>query len=906
VPSEHWFLTYRRWAAYAAAMAVDDLSGRRLGGFELIEPLGEGSFGSVWRARQVRLDRDVAVKVLDPLVARDPNAASRFEREGRSAASLDHPSIVPVYEAGDDDGLYYLAMRLVDGETLADVIEREAPLSEQRVAELLGPIADALDAAHATGLIHRDVKPANILIEDGRPYLSDFGIAASARELGRYTTGSIGTAEYMSPEQARGDTVDHRSDLYALGCVAYHAVTGRSPFARDDIVATLLAHSTDEVPETGDDGLDAFFAKALAKSPDDRFSSGAEFMDAFDGGDVVPLGGHGVSTRRSSSRRRAAALMAVVGAVSFGIAGVVVSDRNGSQPVGDPAPSPTAAPTRPPVVSDPPRSTAAAAPDPGNDAVATTVAVAIDTTAAATVRDGGSVRLGTTLTLDDPNPHSSLDTSKVLSEWVLPVMYRIDERLEPVPSLAAGPPVAVDGDPLTLRWEIRADRSWDDGSPVTAADIVATHQYLVDPATNASSTLLYASIETIDARSATEVEIGLAEPNGAAHLLFSTIHPIIQAAAWEAHRDAGGTAADFLDDGVTFSAGPYRVATGRTNPGEIELVPNTAWAGEPDPALESIEVANYADSIALVEAKARGEVDMIWVDDVTRDELLDATAIDGTVTQVGTANAATQLTMNLTTPALEDPLVRQAIFHALDRDAIVDTAVGRKTGGIVDPWNSLVFAAGQRDDSVPFADGYDPDLSEELLDRAGWTRPPGRNAVRQNAAGELLELQGVLLADADSNNAALAIADNLGDVGIQFRAAAGNSESTNERINSGDFDLLLQFRVFSNDPIATEFSFASDRCPATIDGCSGDGVNVGSFSDPRVDEALARAALTSDPDDRLDVFAEVDRLLFDALPAIPLFVEPAFVTYDDDIVGVVMAPNVGPLVSLAGWALVDA
>ena len=202
----------------------------------------------MWRARQLRLDRDVAVKVLDPLVARDPTAARRFEREGRAAASLDHPSIVPVYEAGDDDGLYYLAMRIVDGETLADLIDREAPLPPARVLELLAPIADALDAAHASGLIHRDVKPANILIEHGRPYLADFGIAASARELGRYTTGSIGTAEYMAPEQARGDDLDHRSDLYALGCVAYHALTGRSAFARDDIVATLLAHSVDPVP----------------------------------------------------------------------------------------------------------------------------------------------------------------------------------------------------------------------------------------------------------------------------------------------------------------------------------------------------------------------------------------------------------------------------------------------------------------------------------------------------------------------------------------------------------------------------------------------------------------------------------------------------------------------------------
>lgn len=910
-------------------MAVDDLSGRRLGGFELIEPLGEGSFGSVWRARQVRLDRDVAVKVLDPLVARDPNAARRFEREGRSAASLDHPSIVPVYEAGDDDGLYYLAMRLVDGETLADLVDRNAPIDRQSVAELLGPVAEALDAAHASGLIHRDVKPANILIEDGRPYLSDFGIAASARELGRYTTGSIGTAEYMAPEQARGDAVDHRADLYALGCVAYHAVTGHSPFARDDVVSTLMAQATDPIPTTGNDDLDTFFARAMAKDPDDRFDNGVAMIGAF-GGAVVEAGSaargigssSGADPHRSGNRRRVVVVGAAVGVLAL-VAGAVVlggGDRGEESEDTDGGVST-------------PISTAAEIGQEGADLGTAADGVDVDTGSegenadavidagdaadgapstsvesdVVTLRDGGTVRVGTTLTLDDPNPHSSLDTSAVVSEWVLPVMYRIDENLEPVPSLAVGPPVASPDNPLLLTWTIDGERQWDDGTSVTTADIVATHEYLTSPGTNAISTFLYDKVAAIRTIDDTTLEIELSEPSGAAYLMYSTIHPIIKADAWRQHLAGDGTAADFLVAGPDFSAGPYRIATGRQNPGEIELVPNLGWNGANRPALETVEIATYESSTDLVEAKGRGEIDLIWVEDVTRDELRDAAALDATEVQVGTASVATQLTFNFSTPALQDELVRQAIFAALDRNAIVDTAVGRKTDTVAEPWNSLVFAEGQRDDSQPFADGggYDPARAEELLDAAGWTRPAGQDVVRQNAAGELLELQGVLLADADSNNAALEIANNLFEIGVQFRAAPSNTDVTNERINTGDFDLLLQFRVFNNDPVATEFSFASYECPATVVGCSGSGVNVGAFADDRVDELLTLADTITDPDARLDVYAEIDRRLAETLPAIPLFVEPAFTAYDDDIAGVVMAPNVGPLTSLADWGLIE-
>lgn len=869
-------------------MTVDDLRGRRLGGFELLEPLGQGSFGSVWRARQTRLDRDVAVKVLDPLVARDPDAARRFEREGRSAASLDHPSIVPVYEAGDDDGLYYLAMRLVDGETLAAAIDREGAMTPDRVAALLAPIAAALDSAHATGLIHRDVKPANILIEDGRPYLSDFGIAASARELGRYTTGSIGTAEYMAPEQAKGDTVDHRTDLYALGCVAYQAVTGRSPFARDDVVSTLMAHSTDDAPPTGDERLDGFFAQALAKDPAQRFDSGADFIAAFVGDHVAtpptrPTTGTGRPTRRLARAGGGIALAAL-------IVGAVVLNMGGDD-------SPTATP---------PETTLAAvaeavttlAPD-----VTEQPATSIATTEApiepdvAALRSGGSVAVGTTLSLEDPNPHSNLDVAKLLSEWVLPVMYRIDENLDAVPSLATGPPIAAD-DGLTLTWSIHNDRSWADGTPITTEDIVATYEYLTAADTSATSAALYDSVAAVTALDPTTLRIELTQPSGAAYLMFSTIHPIIKDVVWRDHLAAGATAATFLVDGIDFAAGPYQLAT-RQNPGEVALTRNTAWTGDTEPALDRIAFASYPDTDALVEAQTLRQVDMIWIDDVSGSEVLDVRDIADTEILVDNSSVAVQMSLNLQSEPLQDPLVRRAILHAINRDVIVQTAVGRKTNTVADPWNSLVFAPGQRGDQQPFADSFDVDEANRLLDEAGWLRPT--DDVFRRKDGTDLALTIVLNADSDSINTAIAIEDSLQAVGIDITGTPGSPELTNQRMDEAAFDLLLQFRLFNNDPIATGLSFATSACPASVVGCEGSGVNFGAFTDAEIDAALELADSTTDPDARLGVYSDIDQQLVELVPAVPLYVEPAFTAFRNDVGGISTAPNVGPIVSLDGW-----
>jgi serine/threonine-protein kinase len=247
----------------------------------------------VYRARDERLRRLVAVKVMAPQWAADADFRHRFTAEARAATTVDHPHVIPVYEAGDADGVLFIAMRLVTGGDLLGVLRREQPLPPARALDLLSPVASALDAAHAAGLVHRDIKPANILL-DVRPeepdhvYLSDFGLSKGALSVISLTQSGqyLGTPYYSAPEQARGDRVDGRADQYALACVAFELLTGRPPFERDQPLTLLLAHLTASPPaltERRPDlpaAADPMMARALAKAPDERYPSCLEFTEA--------------------------------------------------------------------------------------------------------------------------------------------------------------------------------------------------------------------------------------------------------------------------------------------------------------------------------------------------------------------------------------------------------------------------------------------------------------------------------------------------------------------------------------------------------------------------------------------------------------------------------------------------
>jgi serine/threonine protein kinase len=276
-------------------MATDARIGSELAGYRIEGVLGRGGMSVVYLARHQRLDRRVALKVLAPDLAEDERFRERFIRESRIAAGLEHPNVIPVYEAGEADGLLFIAMRYVRGTDLRSLIKAEGSLDPARVVHLLSQVAGALDAAHTDGLVHRDVKPANILIAPPvekaareHVYLSDFGLTKrSSSESGITATGQfVGTLDYAAPEQFEGKPLDGRTDIYSLGCVLYEALTGEVPFRRDQDAAMMFAHlmsppptATEANPELPD-AIDPVVARAMAKRPEDRYPTAGELVGA--------------------------------------------------------------------------------------------------------------------------------------------------------------------------------------------------------------------------------------------------------------------------------------------------------------------------------------------------------------------------------------------------------------------------------------------------------------------------------------------------------------------------------------------------------------------------------------------------------------------------------------------------
>jgi serine/threonine-protein kinase len=262
-------------------------------GYRVDEQIGAGGMAVVYRARDERLGRPVALKVLAPSLASDAEFRARFVREWRAATAVEHPHIIPVYAADEADGILYIAMRLVNGGDLSSLVRRTGPLAPEQAAGFVSAVASALDAAHGIGLVHRDIKPGNMLLDSasGLPdhvYLSDFGLTKNAQSgTALTTTGSfMGTPDYVAPEQINGARVDGRTDQYALACVAVYLLTGRPPFSRSETVALLWAHMTDAPPSLSalrpglPPAVDAVIARAMAKSPDERYGTCGQFAAA--------------------------------------------------------------------------------------------------------------------------------------------------------------------------------------------------------------------------------------------------------------------------------------------------------------------------------------------------------------------------------------------------------------------------------------------------------------------------------------------------------------------------------------------------------------------------------------------------------------------------------------------------
>jgi YVTN family beta-propeller protein len=305
--------------------------GTVLAGYRVEALLGRGGMGVVYLAEQERLHRKVALKLVAPELAADERFRERLLRESRLAASIDHPNVLPIYDCAEADGQLYVAMRYVEGTDLARVLAEEAPLEPARAVELCARVADALDAAHARGLVHRDVKPANVLLSSGgHVYLADFGLTRTASAPGSLERSHFaGSADYAAPEQIEGGPVDGRADVYSLACLLFECLTGEPPFRRDSQLATLWAHLDEPPPAASRRNpalageLDAVLARDLAKEAGERSATCSALVD-----DARLALGLGVP--RSRTRLIAVATAAAVVVVLAAVLPTVLLTRGGS------------------------------------------------------------------------------------------------------------------------------------------------------------------------------------------------------------------------------------------------------------------------------------------------------------------------------------------------------------------------------------------------------------------------------------------------------------------------------------------------------------------------------------------------------------------------------------------------
>jgi hypothetical protein len=264
-------------------------------GCRIEKRLRPGGMSVVYLAEHLHLGRKVALKLLDPRLAQDEDYRKRFIRESRLAAGLYHPNIVPIYDAGEAEGIPYIMMHFVEGSDLSEMIAGDGPLTPEHILPVLSQVTGALDAAHDRGLVHRDVKPANILIASGdgpepvgHVYLTDFGLAKQVESGTRLTRAGLfmGTLDYVAPEQIQGQGVDRRADVYSLGCVVYECFAGAPPFQRESEVAMMYAHIQEDPPKVTErraelsSRLDGVVAKAMAKDPEERWGSCGELLEA--------------------------------------------------------------------------------------------------------------------------------------------------------------------------------------------------------------------------------------------------------------------------------------------------------------------------------------------------------------------------------------------------------------------------------------------------------------------------------------------------------------------------------------------------------------------------------------------------------------------------------------------------
>src|SRR5580658_6830520 len=336
--------TARRMPQQPEVPSPEPPAPRRLGNYEILDKLGEGGMGEVWRARDQRLQRTVAVKILPADVSSDPSRRARFEQEAHALAALNHPNIVAIYDVGNDQGRAFLVSELVEGESLRAILDRGL-VPVRKAIEIAGQIADGMAAAHALGIVHRDLKPENIMVtRSGQVKILDFGLAKQAATSSGENTATmalsqpgtvLGTAGYMSPEQVRADAVDARSDIFSFGAVLYEMLTGHRAFQASTSVETMHAVLNLDPPEfDGELGklppaLSTIVRRCLEKRPEQRFQSAADLAFALRSLTGASISGAqaALSTARPSQKRWIWPMAAIVAAALLFAAGFFLRDR---------------------------------------------------------------------------------------------------------------------------------------------------------------------------------------------------------------------------------------------------------------------------------------------------------------------------------------------------------------------------------------------------------------------------------------------------------------------------------------------------------------------------------------------------------------------------------------------------
>ena len=462
--------------------------GADFGGYRIERLLGRGGMGVVYLAHDLRLDRPVALKLLSPSLAEDAEFRARFLRESKLAASLDHQNVVPVFEAGEVDGTLFIAMRYVEGTDLRELLRTEAPLAAERTVALLSQVAAALDAAHEHGLIHRDVKPGNILLAaDDHVYLADFGLTRRAEDpdAGPAAGNSLGTVDYVAPEQIQGDPVDGRADVYSLGCVLYECLTGTPPFSSSSPMGVLWEHVQADPPSLREseaelpDAIDPVIERALAKEPSDRYPSGHELME--DTREAL-----GVATRPAHARfrRRTVALLLGLALALVGVATAAIVLAQGDAPAASP-PAVSVEPTLAPEVDSVQRidpatntlvATIGAGEDPGSVATGEGAVWVTSNLANTVTRIGVTADDMTTSRIPSKGPRDVVVADGLV--WVLETSTAID-RLNPdtgthvdtlPPNVSGSPNLLAVGEDAV--WGTALCRCGDPNAPLSAHGVV--------------------------------------------------------------------------------------------------------------------------------------------------------------------------------------------------------------------------------------------------------------------------------------------------------------------------------------------------------------------------------------------------------------------------------------------------